>query len=515
MPLMRWPVAVAMTALLLLLLSGVAMAARPADVEQSATPTPVAPAADADATPAADDAAAEDAATEEAAAQDDPSADPGLPSVGVAAAGAGTTTSTLADLEDFNGIPVGFTDEGYPFLGDPAASVVMVEWSDYLCPFCGRHFLETKPLLIDEYVLTGKLRMVFRDFPIPSLHPTAQAGHVAARCVGEQGAPAYWAMHDELFGRQNEWNRIPDPAEFLRGVADEVGADLEAYDACLESGTAADVVAADMAEAEARGFTGTPTFTFSGDVFADSYTLVGAYPVDAFRQWIDAMVAGDEPPQEPEPEAPQLPLWAQADNLLVSEDDPQRNVNGDHTLGSDDAPVTFVEFSDFQCPACALHATQVQPTINEEYIETGLVRWVIKHRPLPMHPLAPLGSVAAECASDQGAFWEMHDLLFAEQATWAPNDAAWTADDAEVELLALAKELELDSDVFDTCINGRAALERVLYDIYDAEGIVSSTPTFIVLFNGEGTLVSGSRPVEEFAALIDSVLEVATGAAQE
>ena len=73
----------------------------------------------------------------------------------------------------YQGTPVGFTDEGYPYRGDPDAPVTLTEYSDYLCPFCARHFGQTVPTLIERYVQTGQVQYVFRDMPLVSLHPTA------------------------------------------------------------------------------------------------------------------------------------------------------------------------------------------------------------------------------------------------------------------------------------------------------------------------------------------------------
>ena len=108
------------------------------------------------------------------------------------------------DYEQYDGAIVGFTEEGDPFQGNPDAPISIKEFSDYLCPFCARHFGQTWPRLRETYVLTGRARYVFSDFPIPSLHPTATQGHVAIRCVGEQGAALFWAMHDDLFASQGQ-----------------------------------------------------------------------------------------------------------------------------------------------------------------------------------------------------------------------------------------------------------------------------------------------------------------------
>ena len=115
---------------------------------------------------------------------------------------------------------VGFNEDGFPYLGDPDAPVTLVEFSDYLCPFCGRHFAQTTPQLIDQYVRTGQVNLVFHDFPLVELHPTAPSGHAAALCVSEQGAALFWEYHDALFARQAAWSSVPDNRNFLAAVAD-------------------------------------------------------------------------------------------------------------------------------------------------------------------------------------------------------------------------------------------------------------------------------------------------------
>ena len=83
--------------------------------------------------------------------------------------------------------------------------------------------------------------------------------------------------------------------------------------------------------------------------------------------------------------------------------------------GSGAAPLTMIEFSDYQCPFCARHAQQTLPEIDRDYIATGKVRYVFRDLPLPIHPEAPKAAEAAHCAGDQGKYWEMHDWLFANQ----------------------------------------------------------------------------------------------------
>src|SRR3989344_954510 len=89
-----------------------------------------------------------------------------------------------------------------PVKGDVNAPVTIIEFSDYQCPYCGKHFLQTYPQIVSEYVDTGKANIVFKDFPL-SFHPEAQKSAEAARCFGEQkGDEGYYTMHDKLFASQ-------------------------------------------------------------------------------------------------------------------------------------------------------------------------------------------------------------------------------------------------------------------------------------------------------------------------
>jgi protein-disulfide isomerase len=93
-----------------------------------------------------------------------------------------------------------------PFKGAPDARVTVVEFSDYQCPFCGRHARETLPKIDETYIKTGKVKYVFRDFPLERIHPNAVKAAEAARCAGESGK--YWEMHNRLFGDQKAGARL-------------------------------------------------------------------------------------------------------------------------------------------------------------------------------------------------------------------------------------------------------------------------------------------------------------------
>jgi len=438
--------------------------------------------------------AADEAETSTTAADDTGTSSTAAPTTAIG------TTAPIETVGSYKGLPVGFTDEGFPYLGDPDAPVSLVEFSDYLCPFCSRHATQTNPLLIERYAASGKVRFVFRDFPLAELHPTAPSGHAAALCITEQGAALFWAMHDRLFARQQEWASLPDNSGFLAGIAEEIGADVDTYQACVDSGRTLPVVDERVAEGRQLGFSGTPGFQIVDNRTDETVEVVGAQPVETFIAAIDAVISGEGPVvTDPPEEKPDLPFWAHEDGLAPDPDRPGYTLAGDAYRGNPEADLVVVEISDFQCPFCQRHTLETQPALDEQYIDTGQMMWVFKHLPLQSHPQALAAATAAECAGDQQAFWGMHDLLFERVDGWAvepPDDV----------LVDLAGELDLDEAIFAVCVRSRTALERVVDDIYDTSVIFGSTPTFVVLHDGWASVIDGAQPFEEFVAAFDELL---------
>jgi protein-disulfide isomerase len=172
-------------------------------------------------------------------------------------------------------------------LGRSDAPVTLIEFSDYQCPYCRAFFLDTLPDLRRAYIDTGKLRYVFRDYPLDQIHPQARKAAEAAHCAGDQGR--YWEMHDVLFQNQ----RALAPSE-LSEHARDLGLDGPAFDACLESGKYAARVNKDHADGIAAGVQGTPGFvvakTQAGDA-VEGTPVRGAQPLDVFRKLIDQLLA--------------------------------------------------------------------------------------------------------------------------------------------------------------------------------------------------------------------------------
>lgn len=180
---------------------------------------------------------------------------------------------------------------GRPSLGPRDAPVTLIEFSDYQCPFCKRHFSTVYPVLKKDYIDTGKLRYVFHDFPIASLHPEAKKAHEAAYCAGEQNR--YWEMHDILF------ESSPDlSVSALKKSAMKIALNANQFNHCVESGKYAKDVDKEIAEGTQAGVTGTPAFVI-GQSGGDKITgtlVSGAQPLTRFTQVIDELlkVAGQD-----------------------------------------------------------------------------------------------------------------------------------------------------------------------------------------------------------------------------
>ena len=176
-----------------------------------------------------------------------------------------------------------------PFKGNADAPVTIVEFSDFQCPFCLRFYEQTLPSIIENYVDTGKVKFVYRDLPLDSLHPNARPVHIASECADEQGK--FWGYHDMLFDNQSEWASLPaaDLQSTLTKYASDLGLESASFEACLESDAIADEVNKDTLDAARYGATGTPAF-FIGNEKDGFIKLSGAQPYPAFQAVIDAQL---------------------------------------------------------------------------------------------------------------------------------------------------------------------------------------------------------------------------------
>ncbi len=163
-----------------------------------------------------------------------------------------------------------------PAWGPEDASVVMVEFSDFQCPFCQRFYQETYPRIRETY--GDRIRFVYRYMPLPQIHPDAFAAAMAADCANEQGA--FWNYHDLIFSNQQDLSRTA-----LGNFASQLRLDINTFNQCLDSGRYQQEVNADMQAAASYGIQGTPTF------FINGRPLVGAQRFEVFAAVIDEELA--------------------------------------------------------------------------------------------------------------------------------------------------------------------------------------------------------------------------------
>jgi protein-disulfide isomerase len=195
------------------------------------------------------------------------------PAQAAAAQAAGTQTEPTYTRYD---IPT----EGFPSLGPENAPITLVEFSDYQCPYCKRWHDEVYQQLLAAY--PGQIRFVYRQFPLTSIHPDAMSAAIASLCAEDQDS--FWQFHDKLFS--NEYGLGRDA--FTKYAAD-LGLNTSAFETCLDSGKFDDFIQQDMDFSLNLGIRSTPTF------FVNGLAVVGAQPIDAFKQVIDKELAGEIP----------------------------------------------------------------------------------------------------------------------------------------------------------------------------------------------------------------------------
>lgn len=170
--------------------------------------------------------------------------------------------------------------DGFPGIGPEDAPIVIVEFSDFQCPFCKRFYDETYQQLLAAY--PGKIRFVYRHLPLTSIHPEAFPSAEASMCANEQDA--FSEYHDKIFENQDKLGR-----ELYMQIASDLNLDTVAFEDCLNAGKYKELVQQDSDFALNLGVQSTPTF------FINGLALVGAQPLEAFKQLIDKELAGEIP----------------------------------------------------------------------------------------------------------------------------------------------------------------------------------------------------------------------------
>jgi protein-disulfide isomerase len=391
-------------------------------------------------------------------------------------------TAKAADSgNDSKIVPVG---NSYTKGGGATAQVTIVEFSEFQCPFCAR-VLPTQKQILDTY--GDKVRIVFKHNPLP-FHQDAPLASQASLAAGKQGK--FWEMHDKLFENQKDLKR-----ESILGYAKDLGLDMKAFEADMDSQAVKDVIKADMELANKVGARGTPNFIINGK------QVSGARPFESFKEVIDAELKEIEGLKDLKPEAiyaARVEKNFQAPKAPTAPTDTSKVVykvpvgEKSYTKGGKEPLVTIVEFSEFECPFCA----RVLPTMKQIHDEYGdKVSVSFRHNPLPFHKNAMLASEAALAAGAQGKFWEMHDKLFENQKALLRENLEQYATDLGLDMTAF--KADLDSGKF----KAQILEDQKVAEQFGARG----TPNFFV----NGRQVTGARPYDAFKTIIDEEVKKA------
>lgn len=179
----------------------------------------------------------------------------------------------LVNLKPTPSQPVQISAGNSPFKGNPNATVVVIEFSDYECPYCKNFHDTTLPQIMQNY--GDKIKFVYREYPV---HQGADKASEAALCANEQGK--FWEYHDKLFADQSVWPSLGTPQ--FKKYATDLGLSTEQFNSCLDSGKEAANLKTDMEDAKSYGVSGTPYFFVlkNGEL---KRTITGAYPYDTFQ----------------------------------------------------------------------------------------------------------------------------------------------------------------------------------------------------------------------------------------
>ena len=184
--------------------------------------------------------------------------------------------ATLPNLLVAQSIPLGARSKG-----SPTAPIVVYEMSDFQCPFCRRHAVEVFPALEQEYIRTGKVRWIFINYPLTSIHPNAVPAAAFAMCAARHDK--FWPAHDLLFVHQETWGPLKNPAPYLMTLVDSLKLPRAPMGTCLQKSETVAQIKSDAEGAVKSGAQSTPTFYVEGAL------IVGAQPPQLFRMVLDSI----------------------------------------------------------------------------------------------------------------------------------------------------------------------------------------------------------------------------------
>ena len=405
----------------------------------------------------------------------------------------GGSGNAIAGSADLGPVPVTAAD---PSWGNAAAPVTLVEFSDFQCPFCDR--LNSTLELLRKTYGPSKLRIVWKNNPLPFHNHARPAAEAAMALYEKGGASWFWQFHDAVFNKRLTGLEVIEDAYQFTGLSSQQ------VNALVARGTASRKVDDDMALGRQIGVSGTPA-SFINGVF-----LSGAQPFDRFSQIIDEQLVAASALLAQGIAPDRIYARLSAENKLKAPPSPPPTASAppaeDKSIwrvpvgtspvrGNPAAPVTMIMFADYQCPFCV----RAEATVEKLAAEYGdKLRVVFKHNPLPFHPRAePAAELALEARAQKGdaGFWKVSDLIWLQKGS---------LDDQALEMVAAAAGLNVPA--VSKAIQSHKHKAQIDQDIDLSDEVqASGTPHFFI----NGQRLVGAQPVEKFREVIDAQLAIA------
>lgn len=338
---------------------------------------------------------------------------------------------------------------GDRILGKDTAKVTVIEYASLSCGHCADFHNRILPDIKKEYIDTGKVRLIYRDFP---LNQPALVASQFAHCAGKLGDnERYFTALKEMFSTQNDWAFADDYKAKLMALGKKLGLEDKALQTCLDDKDIEMKIAGSRQEAsEKLGVDSTPSFFINGE----KVKHIGS--VEEMRKVLDNALAGKSPEEAAKEKAKELVAAKSSDMVL----------------GKEKAKVTVVEYVNIACPHCGQFHKNLVATLQKDYIDTGKVRLVFHE--LPMNQTGFYAYMLAHCKG-KDEFFNMISTLVDKTSEWAGTNAFISP------LRSIAEKAGIDKEKFYSCIENKEVENRILKSAMDAKelGIDHSPALFV------------------------------------
>ncbi len=332
-------------------------------------------------------------------------------------------------------------------LGKDDATVTLIEYASLSCNHCARFHTDVLPSIKKDFVDTGKVRLIFRDFP---LNAPAFFGSQVTQCAAKQGDEKYFTAIKALFEKQNDWAFAGDFKEKAFDILKVAGFEKTDLEPCMTDKDLEDRIKGSIMGGQKMGVQSTPSFFLNGE-------KIDIRSAEDATQTLNAMLAGKSP-EEAKKEAAKEILKAHSTDLV---------------LGQDAAPVTVIEYINIACPHCAQTHKAVLETLQKDYIDTGKVKLVF--RELPMGDAGLYGYMTAHCKG-KDEFFNTTSLLINDVQSWGEVSGFIAP------LRMSAEKAGIPKEKFYACLEDQDVQERILKNSKEAnEGLgVTRSPAIFV-----------------------------------